>query len=118
MVFTREAETADQYIEKTVHEIGKKYRVTVATSDGLEQVIIMGQGAGRMSAQDLKAAIEAANIEIREICNAKPGGGRNYLFDQLSDEMAGYVEEVRLGKKAYGEKNNLQNGGDGGGTAH
>lgn len=118
VVFTREAETADQYIEKTVHEIGKKYRVTVATSDGLEQVIIMGQGAGRMSAQDLKAAIEAANIEIREICNAKPGGGRNYLFDQLSDEMAGYVEEVRLGKKAYGEKNNLQNGGDGGGTAH
>ena len=45
VVYTKEAETADQYIEKTVHEIGRKYHVTVATSDALEQVIIMGQGA-------------------------------------------------------------------------
>ena len=43
VVYTKEAETADQYIEKTVHEIGRKYHVTVATSDALEQVIIMGQ---------------------------------------------------------------------------
>lgn len=46
VVYTKEAETADQYIEKTVHEIGRKYRVTVATSDQLEQVIILGQGDG------------------------------------------------------------------------
>ena len=43
VVYTKEAETADQYIEKTVHRIGRQYQVTVATSDGLEQVIIMGQ---------------------------------------------------------------------------
>ncbi len=54
VVYTREAETADQYIEKTVHKIGRQYQVTVATSDGLEQVIIMGQGAHRISAQGLK----------------------------------------------------------------
>lgn len=48
VVFTKEAETADQYIEKTVHEIGRSHEVTVATSDALEQVIILGQGARRM----------------------------------------------------------------------
>ena len=58
VVYTKEAETADQYIEKTVHRIGRQYQVTVATSDGLEQVIIMGQGAHRISAQGLKKEIE------------------------------------------------------------
>ena len=48
VVYTKEAETADQYIERTVHEIGRKHNVTVATSDGLEQIIIMGQGAARI----------------------------------------------------------------------
>ena len=52
VVYTKEAETADQYIEKTTHEIGRKYKVTVATSDALEQVIVMGQGAYRISARD------------------------------------------------------------------
>ena len=58
VVFTKEAETADQYIEKTVHEIGRNYQVTVATSDGLEQVIIMGQGARRLSARDFRTEVE------------------------------------------------------------
>ena len=66
VVFTKEAETADQYIEKTVPQIVKKYRVTVATSDALEQVIIMGQGADRMPASALKEEIESTENEIRE----------------------------------------------------
>lgn len=66
VVYTKEAETADQYIEKTVHEIAKKYQVTVATSDALEQMIIWGSGALRMSAQGLKDAVEAAENTIRE----------------------------------------------------
>ncbi len=66
VVYTKEAETADQYIEKTVHEIGKKCQVTVATSDALEQMIIWGAGAMRMSAQGLKEAVDAANRAMRE----------------------------------------------------
>ncbi len=66
VVYTKEAETADQYIEKTVHEIGRKYHVTVATSDALEQMIIWGSGALRMSAQGLKDAIERANRVMRD----------------------------------------------------
>lgn len=69
VVYTKEAETADQYIERTTHELGakpQKYRVTVATSDALEQMIIWGNGATRMSALGLKAAVEAAGAEYFE----------------------------------------------------
>ena len=66
VVYTKEAETADQYIEKTVHKIAKKSHVTVATSDALEQMIIWGSGALRMSAQGLKEAVENAQKTLRE----------------------------------------------------
>lgn len=66
VVYTREAETADQYIEKLVHDIGKKYEVTVATSDALEQLIIWGAGARRLSARGLKEEIQKTEQEIRE----------------------------------------------------
>ncbi|MCR5101617.1 MAG: TetM/TetW/TetO/TetS family tetracycline resistance ribosomal protection protein, partial [Butyrivibrio sp.] len=66
VVFTKEAETADQYIEKAAHEIGKKYKVTVATSDAVEQVIIFGGGAFRMSANDFWAEIEYTENAIRD----------------------------------------------------
>ena len=54
VVYTREAETADQYIEKFAHENGRKYRVTVETSDGLEQIIIRGAGCGLISASTFR----------------------------------------------------------------
>lgn len=66
VVYTKEAETADQYIEKTVHEIGRKNHVTVATSDALEQMIIWGDGAVRLSAQGLLEAVEQAGKEMQE----------------------------------------------------
>ena len=66
VVYTKEAETADQYIEKTVHKIGRDNNVTVATSDGLEQIIIFGQGAIRMSAMNLLEDVEVVNRQIRE----------------------------------------------------
>ena len=66
VVYTKEAETADAYIEKTVKEMGKKYRVTVATSDRLEQMIVVGEGAHRLSARDFYAEVERVNESIRE----------------------------------------------------
>lgn len=65
VVYTKEAETADAYIEKTVKEMGKKYRVTVATSDRLEQMIVVGEGAHRLSARDFYAEVERVNESIR-----------------------------------------------------
>lgn len=66
VVFTKEAETADQYIEKFAHENGKKYDVTVATSDGLEQIIIRGQGCRLISARELEEEIARKSKEILE----------------------------------------------------
>ena len=99
VVYTKEAETADQYIEKVVHEIGRKYQVTVATSDGLEQVIIRGQGASLLSARELREEISLVNEQIRQECDQRRQRGKNYLFDHLSEELVDYMEEVRLGKK-------------------
>lgn len=102
VVYTKEAETADQYIEKTVHEIGRRYQVTVATSDALEQVIILGQGANRVSAQGLWQEIEETSREIRTEFLEKPAlpGGRRYLFEDLPKELEELMREVRLGKKS------------------
>lgn len=99
VVYTKEAETADQYIEKTVHEIGRKYQVTVATSDALEQVIILGQGGNRLSAANLLEEVEAVEAEISKKVQKKTSKEKNYLFDHLDEEMVDLMEEVRLGKK-------------------
>lgn len=99
VIYTKEAETADQYIEKTVHEIGRKYQVTVATSDALEQVIILGQGGNRLSAANLLEEVEAVEAEISKKVQKKTSKEKNYLFDHLDEEMADLMEEVRLGKK-------------------
>lgn len=66
VVFTKEKETADAYIEKTVHKLAANADITVATSDGLEQMIIFGDGARRMSASELAAAVELSAKELRE----------------------------------------------------
>ena len=99
IVYTKEAETADQYIEKTVRRIAKNADVTVATSDGLEQVIIMGQGAHRMSALGLKEEVELALKELRGEHLGRQVNLKNYLLDYLDEETAKQMEEIRLGKE-------------------
>lgn len=66
VVYTKEAETADSYIEKLTHQMSKEYLVTVATSDGLIQLITRGQNCTVMSARELKEEIERVNASIRE----------------------------------------------------
>ena len=100
VVYTKEAETADQYIEKFAHEMGRKYRVTVATSDGVEQLIIRGQGCMLMSAKDLREDIERVGRQIEEERGSLPKPGKNYLFQDVDRDLAEYLEQVRLGKAA------------------
>lgn len=97
VVYTKEAETADQYIEKLAHKIGPRYRVTVATSDGLEQLIIRGQGCLLMSASDLLEEVERVNKEIAMEKARRTGSGKNYLLSHADGEVAEYLEQVRLG---------------------
>ncbi|MCH1981740.1 TetM/TetW/TetO/TetS family tetracycline resistance ribosomal protection protein [Ruminococcus sp. OA3] len=94
VVYTKEAETADQYIERFAHENREKYQVVVATSDGLEQIIIRGQGCGLLSARDLQEEIREANAAIQEQYLKKQRAGRNYLLDGLSEE-----EKKKLGQE-------------------
>ena len=67
VVFTKEAQTADAYIERATYELRKERRVRVATSDNLEQVIILGHGAQRVSAAAFHAEVIAANVEIKAL---------------------------------------------------
>lgn len=66
IVYTKEAETADMYIEKVTHKIAKQYRVRVATSDNLEQIIILGNGAFRISASEFEKEVNAVENAIRD----------------------------------------------------
>ncbi len=87
VVYTKEAETADQYIEKTAHAMSKKYHVTVATSDALEQVIIFGAGASRLSASGLLEEVEAVNTEIRERFLEKEGKSGQKFVEAMSADV-------------------------------
>ncbi len=99
VVFTKEAETADQYIEKVVHEIGRKRHVTVVTSDGVEQVITTSQGAHLISAREFREEIAFTERQIREEWDRHRESDRNYLFDHMDENLVRHMEEVRLGRK-------------------
>ncbi|MBE5787756.1 MAG: GTP-binding protein [Clostridiales bacterium] len=88
VVYTKEAETADSYIEKTSYEISKKYHVRVATSDGMEQMIILGHGALRVSAPEFKREVEAAQGEIAAFLQ------RNNMQIGPSDQMGNAIREA------------------------
>ncbi|SDI26745.1 translation factor GTPase family protein [Desulfosporosinus hippei] len=98
-VFTREAQTADQYIEKFAHDNQKKYDITVATSDGLQQLIIRGAGAALLSARELKVEIERANERIRKEYQELKGINRNYLVDVLSPGAKQQMKEIVIKDK-------------------
>lgn len=95
VVYTKEAETADQYIEKFAYENGKKADITVATSDGLEQIIIRGQGCALLSARELKEEIQRASEEIRGTYMDQPPGSRNYLLDAATKETLEQLDRIR-----------------------
>lgn len=96
VVFTKEAETADQFIEKVTQQTARSYPIRVATSDALEQLIILGKGATRVSAREFLVEIEETNRMIREQYIEVPVRNRNNLIDNLTPEMAKLMEKMRL----------------------
>ncbi|MBS6953066.1 MAG: NYN domain-containing protein [Enterocloster asparagiformis] len=96
VIFTKEAETADQYIEKVTQQIGRRYQVAVATSDKLEQVIILGKGALRLSARDLFKEIKETNDEINVRHLKQIPSKKNRLFDNVDPQLLAYLEDIRL----------------------
>lgn len=99
VVYTKEAETADHYIEKTVFNIPKEYRVKVATNDGLEQTIIMGKGAVRITATELKQMIEHEEKNIRQNYTEKRPAKNNMLIDNVDQKTLEWLEMMRRKKE-------------------
>ena len=92
VIFTREAETADQYIEKAAHELSKQYQVTVATSDAIEQIIIYGAGALRLSARNFQAEVEAAEREMKEQFIAQDTDRKQTIGSSVGEEIRKAME--------------------------
>ena len=87
VVYTKEAETADQYIERFSHANGKKYDVTVATSDGLEQIIIRGQGCRLLSARELEKEISYYRRNLQTDYLEKQPTGKRYMLDGMEKRL-------------------------------
>ena len=87
VVFTREAETADQYIERFAHEHARQYQVTVATSDGLEQIIIQGQGCRLISARELQEEIQHIGQQMHREYMERQQKGRYFLGESIPDHL-------------------------------
>lgn len=94
VIFTREAETADQYIEKAAHELTKQYQVTVATSDAIEQIIIYGAGAVRLSARNFESEVANAEREMQAQYIAQDTDRRQTVGSSVGEEI----------RKAMGQK--------------
>ena len=94
VVYTGEEQTADAYIEALAHKMGRKYDVTVATSDGLEQVTVLSQGCRTISATELKADMEYHRKQISEKALDQTSQ-KNYLLDNISDEVAQFLESLK-----------------------
>lgn len=99
VIYTKEAQTADSYIEWVVGFLSKRYRVRVATSDNLEQVIIMGKGAYRVSANELLHEIEKMNQKMREEYIEKRPIKNNMLLDNLDAKTAAILEKMRHARR-------------------
>ena len=78
--------------------------MTVVTSDGVEQVVTLGQGGTLISAREFLEEVKLVRRQIEEEYGAREGSGKSYLFDAMDQELKREMEEVRLGKKELGEK--------------
>ena len=94
VVYTKEAETADQFIEKFAHENGRKYDVTVATSDGLEQIIIRGQGCGLISAREFEKEVADVRQGVALKLQEQKDKG-NTLMERLSEASKKELDSLK-----------------------
>ena len=83
VVYTKEAQTADNYIEKVTHDLSQKYRVYVATSDALEQIIVSSRGAMRISAREFELLVKETHLHEIEEFQRKNKQMKNYLLEDL-----------------------------------
>jgi predicted RNA-binding protein with PIN domain len=99
VVFTKEAETADTYIERSSRVLVREYAVTVATSDTIEQIIIIGGGAKRICAEDFNKDVTESEKQMRNTIDSINPIKNNQLLDNLDEATAAVLEKLRQGLK-------------------
>jgi predicted RNA-binding protein with PIN domain len=95
VIYTKKGETADHYIERWVNKFGENNNTWVATSDFLEQTIVMSKGGIRMSARELQEEIQRLYKERKENYTKGQEGGANSLGDRINPEVLGKLEALR-----------------------
>lgn len=85
IVYTKQAETADQYIEKTVSDMAKKYKVIVVTSDATEQIIIQSKGCILISSREFELEVRRAEQDISERLSKISNNEKSYMSDYIKD---------------------------------
>lgn len=95
VVYTKDKETADSYIERAVDLVGRKIEVLVVTSDNLEQQIIFGRGAQRMSSMEFKVSYLEAEKHIKEKTERLSDRESMKLFDHMDDDAKEKLEKLR-----------------------
>lgn len=98
IVFTKEGETADSFIERYVNDIGRRYEVVVVTSDSLEQQLIFQRGAVRMSSIEFYHEIKSIENEIRKESVKKQNSKRFSIKDRIDRNIADKLEQIRRSK--------------------
>ncbi|MDO5707129.1 MAG: NYN domain-containing protein [Andreesenia angusta] len=108
IVYTKEHQTADAYIEQTIHKIGRLKRVRVATSDSLEQQVILGRGATRISARELKIEIDdyrGRTLKKAEVRSSRDNVNMGKLDQEYLDILEEYKRKLESSKNEKGNKN-------------
>lgn len=95
IVFTKDGETADSYIERNVHELGRKYEVYVVTSDSLEQQTIFQRGAVRVSSLEFYNEVIGTEKIIRNGTEKNKISDKNCIQDNVNDDVLKRLEEIR-----------------------
>lgn len=95
VVYTKEGETADQYIERWVNDMGRDHRVRVASSDFLEQTIILSRGGTRISAREFYLEVQSVTKQRNDKYIYKNGLDSNHLSDNLSPDVFEVLERMR-----------------------
>jgi uncharacterized protein len=98
VVFTKESETADNYIERFVFRLGNIHRIRVATSDYLEQRMILNNGGIRLSPRELKSEIGLTRDDIKSRNSSKGYSKSNMVMSRLDPEMLELLEKIRRGE--------------------
>lgn len=95
IVYTKENETADAYIEKLADEVGRMYNILVATSDWLEQQVVLGRGAARISARELRTEVMMAGNIMRDKYRLKRSAEKHTIESRIQGDILEKLEKMR-----------------------